>query len=83
VKFNKSRTRRGFVTSHGFALNIRAGIGAEGFSGIVPCGISEYKVTSFADLAGYELPMKQVAQEIAEEFCAFFGYAEQFAVLKE
>ena len=43
VKFNKARTRRGFVTSHGFALNIKEGIAEDGFRGIIPCGIQEYE----------------------------------------
>ena len=36
VKFNKARTRRGFVTSHGFALNVKAGIAQDGFRGHHP-----------------------------------------------
>src|SRR5690606_33914617 len=46
VKFNKARARRGFVTSHGFAFNVRSRVLEEGFAGIVPCGITEYGVTS-------------------------------------
>ena len=38
VKFNKARTRRGFVTSHGFALNVKAGIAQDGFRGIIHAG---------------------------------------------
>ena len=36
VKFNKCRRHRGFVTSHGFAFNIKSGIADAGFSGIIP-----------------------------------------------
>lgn len=41
------RIRR-WVTAHGFAVNIAPDLSH--FGGIVPCGISEYPVTSLADL---------------------------------
>ncbi len=41
------RIRR-WVTAHGFAVNISPDLSH--FGGIVPCGISEYPVTSLADL---------------------------------
>jgi lipoyl(octanoyl) transferase len=41
------RVRR-WVTMHGFAVNIDPDL--THFSGIVPCGIADYGVTSFADL---------------------------------
>jgi len=75
VKFNKARSRRGFVTSHGFALNLKAGIGAEGFQGIVPCGISQYGVTSFEDLTGLEMKPERAAAELLPHFCRRFGFA--------
>lgn len=74
VKFNRARTRRGFVTSHGFALNIRKGIGSEGFSGIVPCGIQEYGVTSFGDLTGIDLTVEEAAKQVLPYFCRVFGF---------
>jgi len=75
VKFNKSRERRGFITSHGFALNIKAGIGNEGFRGIIPCGIQEYEVTSFADLTGHSISVRQAAEQLVPHFCRSFGFA--------
>jgi lipoyl(octanoyl) transferase len=39
---------RKWVTSHGFAVNVAPDLSH--FSGIVPCGIAEYPVTSLADL---------------------------------
>ncbi|MFB9325310.1 lipoyl(octanoyl) transferase LipB [Paenibacillus aurantiacus] len=74
VKFNKCRARRGFVTSHGFALNVRAGIGEEGFKGIIPCGIQEYAVTSFADVTGIHLSVERAARELIPHFCRLFGF---------
>ena len=41
------RVRR-WVSYHGLALNLRPDLGH--FQGIVPCGISEYGVTSLAAL---------------------------------
>ncbi|SDR87842.1 lipoyl(octanoyl) transferase [Paenibacillaceae bacterium GAS479] len=75
IKFNKSRRRRGFVTSHGFALNIKAGIGQEGFTGIVPCGIQEYGVTSFEDLTGIEMDLERAAREILPHFMKRFDFS--------
>ncbi|MBB3109202.1 lipoyl(octanoyl) transferase [Paenibacillus phyllosphaerae] len=80
VKFNKCRTRRGFVTSHGFALNLKAGIGNEGFKGIIPCGISEYQVTSFEDLTGKPMTVEQAASEIIPHFCRLFGFTPSGSV---
>ncbi|GGF87289.1 lipoyl(octanoyl) transferase LipB [Paenibacillus abyssi] len=74
VKFNKCRRRRGFVTNHGFALNLKAGIASEGFTGIIPCGIDTYGVTSFADLTGQEMTLHQAASELLPHFCRTFGY---------
>ncbi|HTG71464.1 MAG TPA: lipoyl(octanoyl) transferase LipB [Candidatus Udaeobacter sp.] len=72
VKFNKARQRRGFITSHGFALNIKSGIAAEGFSGIVPCGIQQFGVTSFNDLTGLELSVEEAAKELLPHFVKEF-----------
>lgn len=74
VKFNKCRSRRGFVTSHGFALNLKAGIVEDGFQGIIPCGIQSYGVTSFEDLTGTAKTPAEAASEILPYFCEVFGY---------
>lgn len=72
VKFNKARRRRGFITSHGFALNIKSGIAAEGFSGIVPCGIQQFGVTAFNDLTGLELTVEEAAYQLLPHFLKEF-----------
>ncbi len=74
VKFNRSKTRRGFITSHGFAFNITAGIGQSGFSGIVPCGIAEYGVTSLAECTGLAFDVEKVASELVPYFLHEFPY---------
>lgn len=74
VKFNKRRQRRGFITSHGFAFNIKSGIQHEGFTGIVPCGIQQFGVTSLEDMTGLTFTVEQVASEITPFFADEFGF---------
>jgi lipoyl(octanoyl) transferase len=74
VKFNKARTRRGFITSHGFAFNILRGVLWEGFAGIVPCGISEYGVTSLESETGLVQDTAEIGRRFVPHFCRVFGY---------
>ena len=82
VKFNKARYRRGFVTSHGFALNVKRGVEQEGFQGIVPCGIVEYGVTSIEALTGSTLSVEEIGTRIVPHFMDVFESAssEQDAI---
>ncbi len=73
------RVRRG-VSYHGIALNVSPDL--EHYSGIVPCGIREYGVTSLAAL-GREVTMADVDAVLKQEFIALFdtdGAAEAKAV---
>lgn len=74
VKFNKRRKSRGFVTSHGFAFNIKSGIQHEGFTGIIPCGIEQYGVTSLEDVTQQAFEVQQVGKEILPYFAEVFGF---------
>lgn len=74
VKFNKCRYHRGFVTSHGFAFNVKAGIENEGFSDIIPCGIQQYGVTSLEECTGKAFQVEEVAREIISYFTRVFPY---------
>ena len=59
---------RKWVTMHGFSVNIDPDLSH--FGGIIPCGISEYPVTSLAQL-GMEATMQQfdeALQKTAESF---------------
>ncbi|MDQ0492086.1 MULTISPECIES: lipoyl(octanoyl) transferase LipB [Paenibacillus] len=78
VKFNKCKHRRGFVTSHGFAFNIKSGIQHEGFKGIVPCGIQEYGVTSLEDCTQQTFSVEQIAKEIVPHFEQQFSFAAEW-----
>ncbi|MDN4067402.1 lipoyl(octanoyl) transferase LipB [Paenibacillus sp. FSL R5-0407] len=75
VKFNKCRHRKGFITSHGFAFNVKQGIQEEGFRGIIPCGIQEYGVTSLEDVTGRNFTVEQAAEGIVPYFNDLFGYS--------
>ena len=63
------RIRR-WVTCHGFAVNISPDLSH--FSGIVPCGISEYPVTSLADL-GIEATLHDFDDALAATLPAFLA----------
>ncbi|MCX8997705.1 lipoyl(octanoyl) transferase LipB [Rhizobiaceae bacterium BDR2-2] len=59
-----------WVTFHGFSLNVEPDLSH--FSGIVPCGISTYGVTSLVDL-GLPVMMPDVDIRIREAFEQVFG----------
>lgn len=72
------RVRR-WVTMHGFAVNVNPDLAH--FGGIVPCGISEYPVTSLADL-GIAASMADMDAALARhraQFLAALGGACQGA----
>ncbi|ASA26407.1 lipoyl(octanoyl) transferase LipB [Paenibacillus donghaensis] len=73
VKFNKAKSSRGFITSHGFALNVKAGIAEHGFAGIIPCGISDYGVTSLEECSGRRVEVREVAEALLPFFLQEFG----------
>ncbi|NIM00767.1 MAG: lipoyl(octanoyl) transferase LipB [Acidobacteria bacterium] len=59
------RLSTGWITSHGFALNVTTDL--EGFSTIVPCGIRGRGVTSLARLLGRKPELEEVARVAARE----------------
>ncbi|AAV89926.1 lipoate-protein ligase B [Zymomonas mobilis subsp. mobilis ZM4 = ATCC 31821] len=61
------RVRR-WISFHGFSLNICPDL--EHFSGIIPCGISEFGVTSLHAL-GKKVSMSDVDQALADRFPYF------------
>ena len=58
------RLSAGWITSHGFALNVGADL--SGFETIVPCGIRDRGVTSLATELGRAPAMRDVAAGVAE-----------------
>lgn len=63
------RIRR-WVSYHGIAINVEPDL--EHFGGIVPCGISQYGVTSLVDL-GYPVTMEDLDAALAMTFAEVFG----------
>lgn len=63
------RIRR-WVSYHGIAINVEPNL--EHFGGIVPCGISQYGVTSLVDL-GYPVTMADLDAALAMTFAEVFG----------
>jgi lipoyl(octanoyl) transferase len=61
---------RHWVSYHGISININPELGH--FSGIVPCGLSEYGVTSLADL-GVVTTRQQVEEKLQGNFKKVFG----------
>lgn len=66
------RIGTGWVTSHGFALNV--GRDLSGFDAIVPCGIQGKSVTSLARLLDRDLAPQDVARVAADRMAAVLHY---------
>lgn len=75
VKFNRGRTSKCFITSHGFALNVNTDLTF--FEHIIPCGIKEYGVTSMAKLIGHPIDMDEVINCYRRCFIEEFGFVEK------
>ncbi len=59
------------ITMHGSALNVSTDL--EGFSLIVPCGISDVRVTSMEKTLGAEVQMKDVVKSFIRQFETVFN----------
>ena len=64
------RLASGWVTSHGFALNVDVDLDA--FSCIVPCGLADRGVTSLERLLPSPPSLREVAARVADAFAAVF-----------
>jgi len=61
-----------WVTMHGFSLNINPDL--KYYRGIIPCGISQYGVTSMADTLGNSAPkMSEVKDKLVSHFISKFS----------
>ena len=65
---------RKWVSFHGLSINVEPDL--THFSGIVPCGITEYGVTSLVDL-GLPVTMNDVDVALRQTFEEVFGPLEQ------
>ena len=63
-----------WVTLHGFSINVAPDLSH--FSGIIPCGIAEFGVTSLAEL-GKQMPMTVVDAALKRSFVPFLSALER------
>ncbi|HEY8507330.1 MAG TPA: lipoyl(octanoyl) transferase LipB [Steroidobacteraceae bacterium] len=64
------RVSSGWITSHGFALNVNTNL--QYFDSIIPCGIREHGVTSMQKLLARDVGMDEVCDAVADAFAAVF-----------
>lgn len=59
-----------WITSHGFAFNVTTDLSYFGL--IVPCGITDCRVTSLEKLTGRAIPLEEVAMKASARFSEVF-----------
>ena len=62
---------KSWVTYHGLALNVSPDL--QHFNGIIPCGITDGRVTALCEELAPLPPMNEIKSRLAVEFAAVFG----------
>jgi lipoate-protein ligase B len=70
IAFIGLRVERG-VTLHGLALNVDLDLTP--FEDIIPCGLTDCRVTSMAEVLGVPVPIEPMKQQIARSFTEIFS----------
>jgi lipoyl(octanoyl) transferase len=65
------RVSSGWITSHGFALNVTTELGY--FDAIVPCGIRDHGVTSMERILGHRPGLEEVGARVATALATVLG----------
>lgn len=65
------RVSSGWITSHGFALNVDPALSF--FSSIIPCGLRDRSVTSMANILGRPISLEEVSPSVIRSFGEVFG----------
>jgi lipoyl(octanoyl) transferase len=65
------RVSSGWITSHGFALNIATDL--QFFDAIIPCGIRNHGVTSMERVLGARVERREVEDRVVQGMAATFG----------
>jgi lipoate-protein ligase B len=71
VKANRDTANQGYISSHGFALNVDPDLSH--FGHIIPCGITQFGVTSLRKVLGRPVEMQEVKQRWIAAFTEVFN----------